>query len=105
MVGIGVNTAVGEFPRELRDTATSLALDSPDVLLGPLLGALSRWEAADERGVLVAWRDRDALLGSEVRWQDGTGIARGVDETGSLIVETAGNGRIALGAGEVHLRR
>ena len=64
-----------------------------------------RWEAADERGVLVAWRDRDALLGSEVRWQDGTGIARGVDETGSLIVETAGNGRIALGAGEVHLRR
>jgi biotin-(acetyl-CoA carboxylase) ligase len=96
---------VREFPDELRETATTLHLPSPDVALPPLLSALDRWLAADQDDVLTTWRARDALLGSTVRWQDGEGTARGVDDTGSLLVETATGGVVALGAGEVHLAR
>lgn len=103
VVGIGVNTGVREFPDELRETATSLSLDRPDDLLDPLLAALDRWTAADPADVLAAWRPRDALAGSPVRWQDGEGIARGIDDTGSLVVETAAGAHLALTAGEVHL--
>jgi len=105
VVGIGLNTGVVEFPEELRDIATTLRLDSPEPALRPLLASFDRWEAAEVADVLAAWRARDALEGSPVRWQDGEGTARGVDETGSLLVETADGALVTLGAGEVHLRR
>ena len=103
IVGIGLNTGVREFPEELRETATTLDLPDPDVALEPLLTALDRWLAADHAEILAAWRERDALEGSPVRWQDGEGTARGVDDTGSLLVETPTGEILALGAGEVHL--
>lgn len=105
IVGIGLNTGVREFPAELRETATTLQLASPDVALAPLLASLDRWLAADPADVLTAWRARDALAGSSVRWHDGEGVARGVDDSGSLLVETAAGEVVALGAGEVHLQR
>ena len=103
IVGIGLNTGVREFPEELRETATTLDLPDPDVALEPLLTALDRWLAADQAEILAAWRERDALEGSPVRWQDGEGTARGVDDTGSLLVETPTGEILALEAGEVHL--
>jgi BirA family transcriptional regulator, biotin operon repressor / biotin---[acetyl-CoA-carboxylase] ligase len=106
IVGIGLNTGVSEFPAELREIATTLRLDGPDEALVPLLAAFERWEGAEVADVLAAWRTRDALDGSPVRWgEDGEGTARGVDETGSLLVETAAGALVTLGAGEVHLRR
>jgi BirA family transcriptional regulator, biotin operon repressor / biotin---[acetyl-CoA-carboxylase] ligase len=105
VVGIGLNTGVGEFPDELRAIATTLRLAGPEEALGPLLESLARWEAAEERDVLAAWRPRDALLGTEIRWDGGEGVARGVDATGSLRVERADGELVTLGAGEVHLRR
>jgi BirA family biotin operon repressor/biotin-[acetyl-CoA-carboxylase] ligase len=105
VVGIGINTDVAEFPEELREIATTLRLDSPEQAFEPLLESFDRWEAEEAAVVLAAWRARDALEGSPVRWQDGEGIARGVDETGSLLVEKADGLLVTLGAGEVHLRR
>ncbi len=105
IVGIGLNTGVSEFPEELRETATTLDLPSPAVALDPLLAALDRWISSDGDAVLTTWRERDALDGSTVRWQDGEGTARGVDDTGSLIVETTEGEIVTLGAGEVHLQR
>jgi len=105
IVGIGLNTGVSQFPDELSETATTLHLSSPEVALEPLLGSLDRWLVADEAEILTAWRERDALTGSPVRWQDGEGTARGVDDTGSLLVKTPTGEVVALGAGEVHLQR
>jgi BirA family transcriptional regulator, biotin operon repressor / biotin---[acetyl-CoA-carboxylase] ligase len=105
IVGIGLNTGVSQFPEELRESATTLHLSSPEAALEPLVAALDRWLVADAADILTAWRERDALLGAPVRWQDGEGTARGVDDTGSLLVETATGELIALGAGEVHLQR
>lgn len=113
VVGVGVNvrTAREEFPDELRETATSLALAAPgasvactEVLLANLLSDLSAWLDADPHEVLTAWRARDALRGQTVGWEGGEGIAAGIDESGALLVETA-QGVKALSAGEVHLGR
>jgi BirA family biotin operon repressor/biotin-[acetyl-CoA-carboxylase] ligase len=110
-VGIGVNTGVREFPPELRTTATSLQLTEAGEALAPLLSSLECWIASDEQTVLAAWRRRDALLGSPVRWRTGDsegeleGIARGVDDGGALVVDTRSGERVALSAGEVHLVR
>jgi BirA family transcriptional regulator, biotin operon repressor / biotin---[acetyl-CoA-carboxylase] ligase len=105
IIGIGLNTGVREFPAELRETATTLHLSSPEVALNPLLASLDRWLVSDQAEILTAWRERDALHGETVRWQDGEGTARGVDDTGSLLVETATGEIVTLGAGEVHLQR
>jgi BirA family biotin operon repressor/biotin-[acetyl-CoA-carboxylase] ligase len=65
---------------------------------------LDHWVNTDPETVLAAWRQRDALRGREVAWDDGSGVADGVDDRGYLLVLTPGGDRVALGAGEVHLR-
>ena len=54
--------------------------------------------------MLSEWRRRDGLLGREVAWEDGSGVADGIDDRGNLIVAVAGGDRVSLGAGEVQLR-
>ncbi len=130
VVGVGLNLTISpdEFPPELRDTATSIFKSDhrteergsagPSPLLSggpPLLGPstatevlnqrLAKWVAADPETVLATWRERDALLGREVAWKGGSGVADGVDDRGYLVVVTPGGDRIAIGAGEVHLTR
>ncbi|MGN6253526.1 MAG: hypothetical protein ACTHO8_00840 [Solirubrobacterales bacterium] len=78
---------------------------------GPLQAAevlsrhLANWIEAEPDEVLATWRTRDALLGREVAWDDGSGVADGIDDRGYLVVVTPGGDRIAVGAGEVHLTR
>jgi BirA family biotin operon repressor/biotin-[acetyl-CoA-carboxylase] ligase len=108
VVGIGLNvtTAEDDFPPELRATATSLRAAGGDAavpgVLAALLAGLTRWVPAEPGAVLAAWRERDALLGQRIRWTDGEGVAAGIDDSGSLLVDSD-SGRVALGAGEVHL--
>ncbi len=129
VIGVGLNLSIAahEFPRELRDTATSLfdwtvggrgesrrellANASPTRLPPTPLAAaavlnhhLDRWVEADRDETLAAWRARDALRGREVAWEDGSGVADGIDDRGHLAVTVAGGGRLLLGAGDVHLR-
>jgi BirA family biotin operon repressor/biotin-[acetyl-CoA-carboxylase] ligase len=108
VLGIGLNVGTEAFPADLAETATSLRLAGVDLsvedALAHLLAALERWLARPTPEVLAAWRERDALFGAEVRWADGSGEGRGVDETGALLVETV-DGEVALQAGEVHLLR
>ena len=107
VVGIGLNVRTREFPEELRDRATSLALAGADVSVAGtrqrVAAALERWIEAPDTEVLRAWRARDALRGAHVRWSTGEGIAAGISDSGALLVETAGEERVELDAGEVHL--
>jgi BirA family biotin operon repressor/biotin-[acetyl-CoA-carboxylase] ligase len=109
VLGIGVNVAVRveDLPPELHDRAGTLGreLDDVEPFLSSLLGGLERALALPTAGLLAAWRGRDALLDSEVSWSGGTGVARGIDGEGRLVVELADGGRTALNAGEVHLGR
>jgi BirA family transcriptional regulator, biotin operon repressor / biotin---[acetyl-CoA-carboxylase] ligase len=64
---------------------------------------LDRWVAADRNETLAAYRARDALRGRKVSWDGGSGVADGIEDSGDLVV-VAGDDRVVLGAGEVHLR-
>jgi BirA family transcriptional regulator, biotin operon repressor / biotin---[acetyl-CoA-carboxylase] ligase len=129
VIGVGLNLSIApdEFPSELRDTAVSLFGSSKggrgesrrELLANaspqrppptPLTAAavlsrhLDRWVAADRQETLAVWRERDALRGRQVSWNDGTGTADGIEDSGDLVVVTTGGDRVVLGAGEVHLR-
>ena len=114
VIGVGVNVAIGEdeFPEDLRWPATSVGrgatVDSVRKALNQALTA--RVEEAQDR-TLADFRERDALLDRELRWVgagsdvgDGSGVARGIDDRGNLLVETAAGDELALGSGEVSLR-
>lgn len=125
VIGVGLNLSISrnEFPPELRDTATSLfdaregsrgkvrrslpAVAPPDLPAAAravLNRQLDGWVAADQDEILASWRSRDALRGREVAWEDGSGVADGIDDRGHLAVALGDGGRVLLGAGDVHLR-
>jgi BirA family biotin operon repressor/biotin-[acetyl-CoA-carboxylase] ligase len=110
VVGIGLNVRTREFPEELRETATSLALAGVDSTVAEtreaVLPALDRWLTTPAPQVLGAWRERDALSGEGVRWgEDSEGVAAGISDAGALLVDTPAGDRVELDAGEVHLQR
>jgi BirA family biotin operon repressor/biotin-[acetyl-CoA-carboxylase] ligase len=101
VVGIGVN--VSAAPPDVPDAGT-LGRDDVEAVLAELLAALQTRLAEPKETALDALRARDALLGAEVRWEGGTGVADGIDADGGLRVRTDA-GEQVLSAGEVHLRR
>jgi BirA family biotin operon repressor/biotin-[acetyl-CoA-carboxylase] ligase len=107
VLGIGLNVAVHveELPADVRAKAASLELGSDRIepLLDLLLGALAQRLAEPANGVLAAWRAKDVLLGRELSWAEGQGVAQGVDERGHLTVRRADGTLTTLSAGEVHL--
>jgi BirA family biotin operon repressor/biotin-[acetyl-CoA-carboxylase] ligase len=110
VLGIGLNVTTPSFPPELAPIATSLQLAGHDITtaeaLSALLASLSEWLSRPAEDILTAWRARVAFAGRTVRWSNGgkEGVASCFDSAGALIVETA-DGRVTLGAGEVHLER
>jgi BirA family biotin operon repressor/biotin-[acetyl-CoA-carboxylase] ligase len=103
VLGVGVNVTAGpeDLPEELRDTATSLAIEGASVdrhgLLTAFLGALRARLDGDgfPRGVVEAYRPRCRTLGRRVRatTTSGNGVegrAVDVDERGNLLVERDG---------------
>ncbi len=107
VIGVGLNLSIepDEFPDDLRQPATSLGGGvTPEQARGELDAQLNRWAYAPEDEVLAEWRRRDGLRGREVSWEDGSGVADGIDDRGNLVVALAGGGSVSLGAGEVQLR-
>ena len=104
VLGIGLN--VSSSPPDM--PATHLREHDPEATLEgaleALLNALAVRLAAPSGEILEDWRARDALIGEQVRWDGGEGVAAGIDDSGALLVDT-GAERIALDAGEVHLLR
>ena len=103
-IGVNVHQDQGDFPLELRATATSLALAGHDVDRLSLLVDLSREldrvaMPAERKAALEEWRKRSTLLGREVEvTREGRpavrGIARDIAEDGALLV---GSERVVVG--------
>ena len=107
MIGIGLNLSIepDEFPADLRQPGTSLGGGvTPEQARHELDAQLTHWTYAAEEKVLAEWRRRDGLRGREIAWEDGSGVADGIDDRGNLVVVTPGGKRVSLGAGEVQLR-
>ncbi|HWA54822.1 MAG TPA: biotin--[acetyl-CoA-carboxylase] ligase [Solirubrobacterales bacterium] len=107
VIGVGLNLSIEphEFPDDLRQPAVSLGGGvTPEAARRALDAQLGHWVFAEEADVLEEWRRRDGLRGREVAWEDGSGVADGIDDRGNLVVVVPGGDRISLGAGEVSLR-
>ena len=105
VVGIGVNLELSATPPELTAVASSIEaelgrpVDRSRVVvevLAELHGVLSRLRTGEGAWVCDEWRrfGRDGLRGARVRWDDQgverAGFARDLDDTGALLVESAG---------------
>jgi BirA family biotin operon repressor/biotin-[acetyl-CoA-carboxylase] ligase len=107
VIGVGLNLSIEphEFPDDLRQPAASLGGGiTPEQARRELDAQLARWAYAEEEAILTEWRRRDGLRGREIAWEDGSGVASGIDDRGNLIVVVASGDRVSLGAGEVQLR-
>ena len=103
-IGVNVHQRQGDFPSELRATATSLALAGHTVdrlsLFVDLTRELDRVALPAERpAALDEWRKRSTLLGREVEvTREGRpvvrGVARDIAEDGALLV---GSERVVVG--------
>ena len=104
-VGIGMNVVNPlPDPSRLANPATRLADWLPHVTVDAVLDRVlvrleACWELLDEPEMAPLrerWEALDTTVGRSLRWSgaDVTGVARGVDEIGALIIETA--------PGEIH---
>lgn len=96
VVGVGLNVATRELPEEIAATATSLALLGAarlerEALLFELLDAiaarLGAYQTAGISGILAELNAADALRGKRVRVEGATGVGRGLDDQGRLLIE------------------
>lgn len=109
IVGAGINVNQETFPGDLKDTATSIRIESGHEvsrrqLLETWLRVFSEgWDTLDT-AVLQSWKKKVQYWGKEVTVVQGekrvTGLAVDIDTDGALIIETAGM-RQKIYAGDV----
>lgn len=115
IIGIGVNLNQQNFPPELAETATSLALQlghivAVDEFRDRLLGLLAHWYAEWRRSagqsILARWQQLSSYArGQQVAVmlddEQVEGVTMGLTKDGSLLVQTADGTLRAILAGEV----
>lgn len=121
VVGVGVNvnnSSVEEFPEEIRQTATSLKIESGQQINRAILleHILTRFEhnyekferTLDLSELIVDYQKHLVNVDAQVRVLDPAGeyigISRGINKTGELIVEKEDGGVVNVYAGEVSVR-
>ncbi len=118
VVGVGINVAMSAtqaaaISQPWISLAEALAARAPPsrnalaaALVSELCGALTHFSAHGFAPFAAEWKRRDVLAGQAVRIEGAakiTGIARGVDADGGLLIDTA-DGRQAVHAGDVSVR-
>lgn len=118
VIGIGINTNVTEFPKEIQKTASSLQMElgSPVKRSTLIASVMKRFEEAYEQflqtedlsGMQTAYNQMLVNCGKEVRilepggdWQ---AKALGINAEGELLVKKEDGSEIAVYAGEVSVR-
>lgn len=118
ILGIGINVNVPQFPEEIRETATSLMLETGheidrEQLIRACLEAFEKYyERFVADGDLSGLKeDYESVLANQDRQvrvlepgNEYTGIARGIDELGQLLVEKEDGSVVKVYAGEVSVR-
>ncbi len=117
-IGLNVNSRLDDFPSELRETVTSLLVQTEnsysmkDIFTQLRNSLLSHLKIHEEQGfgvILEEWRKRDVLYGKEMQWltiekKVITGTGLGPDDTGQLLVKD-GQGKLhSILSGDVSLK-
>jgi BirA family biotin operon repressor/biotin-[acetyl-CoA-carboxylase] ligase len=115
-IGINVNVATDEFPPEIRNTATSIAVQtgafhSRQDLLITLYKNLSKWyKALTSNGfemIREEWLKMASLIGCETQVKFGNeiikGKALGIDERGALVISDSKGKVLKILAGDASI--
>ena len=111
IAGIGLNICQREFPEGLRDIAASLYPDGHSPV-DPAQFCAAIWKEIFTLlplapAHMAEYRQACLTLGQRVYWENAAGrregMARDVDDTGALLIDTA-EGPVVLAAGEVSVR-
>ena len=111
IAGIGLNICQREFPEGLRDIAASLYPDGHSPV-DPARFCAAIWKEIFSLlplapAHMAEYRQACLTLGQRVYWENAAGrregMARDVDDTGALLIDTA-EGPVLLAAGEVSVR-
>ncbi len=118
IMGIGVNLGQREFPEEIKATATSLLIESgqlvtPEDFLNLSLERLEYWyrqATAQPSEVIARWEAMSSYAHNctvRVEGSDSVieGTTRGLTAKGALVIEMAGGERREIVSGEVKLRK
>ena len=113
-IGINVNTPAEDFPRELRDAATSIYPDAKSAgirnrLSAEIINRILGFEVCpDEAELFKKYKNRLMMLGKDITVTQGKTAykarAKDIDSAGHLIVEREGGEILTLSAGEIHIQ-
>ena len=116
IIGIGINSlqSKGDFPPELRDMATSLAMHTkrcdPAALAAALIRRLQQMDGQlrEKKQIMASYKDRCVTLGKEVSWLAGDTLHHGkaldLDENGGLVLQLSDGTTKIAAFGEVSIR-
>lgn len=119
-LGLNINSNPNDFPPEIRKLATSLhAIGERPLPFNEVSAAVIRAIAkayeiciriSDTGETLTdAWAPLDALIGREVtaiiNGSEITGLADGIDSSGSLLLQMPDGSKVAIRAGDVRLKK
>ena len=100
IIGVGINLGQREFPPDLADSATSVALEtgrapSREAVLTAALEEFDVWrgrlEAEGFGPIREDWRRLSDTLGRRVTVEDVAGVAADLDTDGALLVDVGGS--------------
>jgi BirA family biotin operon repressor/biotin-[acetyl-CoA-carboxylase] ligase len=112
VVGVGLNVASREFPEAIAARATSLALLGAtrlerEALLQEILDSLAlrvaAYQATGVAGILAELNAADALRDQRLRVEGRSGVGRGLDAQGRLLLEDDSGQTHAILSGTVEL--
>jgi BirA family biotin operon repressor/biotin-[acetyl-CoA-carboxylase] ligase len=100
IIGVGINLGQREFPPDLADSATSVAVEtgrapSREAVLTAVLEEFDVWRGRLETEgfgpIREDWRRLSDTLGRRVAVEDVTGVAADLDTDGALLVDVGGS--------------
>lgn len=113
VIGIGLNVLTENFPKEIRDTATSLFLETgKDIsrvrLVAEILNCLEeRINNISSKSFIEDYKKRSILIGRDIAVTRGSeefnATVLGIDEFGHLVIESENDELIALNSGQIRM--
>ena len=107
IIGIGINTDIKKFPKDIEDIATSIKVENKNLLAVTIINNLMDNLTDKDNSFLEKYKEWSLCLGKEVIYTEKdkskTAKAIDIDENGGLIIEENGNLK-TLSGGEISLR-
>ena len=108
IIGVGFNFFIKDFPAEIKEKAGPLFEEKPAISRNELIAEI--WKCfyeSDPEELIYLYKQRSLVLGRQVTFSqkgvDYQGLAKGISDSGQLLVQLTDGQEIWLNSGEVSL--